>query len=37
MRRAYEHGFGVVTLTDSMATLSQEAQDMALTQNGAFT
>jgi nicotinamidase-related amidase len=33
MRSAYERGFDVVTLTDCTATLSQEAQDMALTHN----
>jgi nicotinamidase-related amidase len=33
MRSAYEHGFDVVTLTDCTATLSQEAQTMALTHN----
>jgi hypothetical protein len=32
MRSAYERGFDVVTLKDCTATLSQEAQDMALTQ-----
>jgi nicotinamidase-related amidase len=31
MRSAYERGFEVVTLKDCMATLSQEAQDAALT------
>jgi nicotinamidase-related amidase len=33
MRSAYERGFDVVTLKDCTATLSQEAQDMALTHN----
>lgn len=33
MRSAYERGFEVVTLKDCTATLSQEAQDMALTHN----
>jgi nicotinamidase-related amidase len=33
MRSAYEHGFDVVTLSDCTATLSQEAQNMALTHN----
>jgi nicotinamidase-related amidase len=33
MRSAYERGFNVVTLKDCTATLSQEAQDMALTHN----
>src|SRR6202162_534312 len=33
MRSAYERGFDVVTLNDCTATLSQEAQDMALAHN----
>lgn len=33
MRSAYERGFDVVTLKDCTATLSQEAQDMALAHN----
>ncbi len=33
MRSAYERGFDVVTLKDCTATMSQEAQDMALTHN----
>jgi nicotinamidase-related amidase len=33
MRSAYERGFDVITLKDCTATLSQEAQDMALTYN----
>src|ERR1700730_10122918 len=33
MRSAYERGFDVVTLKDCTATLSQEAQNMALTHN----
>jgi ureidoacrylate peracid hydrolase len=33
MRSAYERGFDVVTLKDCTATLSQEAQDMALNHN----
>jgi nicotinamidase-related amidase len=33
MRSAYERGFDVITLTDCTATLSQEAQNMALTHN----
>jgi nicotinamidase-related amidase len=33
MRSAYERGFDVITLTDCTATLSQEAQDMALAHN----
>jgi nicotinamidase-related amidase len=33
MRSAYERGLDVVTLTDCTATLSQEAQNMALTHN----
>jgi nicotinamidase-related amidase len=33
MRGAYERGFDVVTLKDCTATLSQEAQDMALAHN----
>jgi ureidoacrylate peracid hydrolase len=33
MRSAYERGFDVVTLSDCTATLSQEAQNMALTHN----
>ena len=33
MRSAYERGFNVVTLKDCTATLSQEAQDMALAHN----
>jgi ureidoacrylate peracid hydrolase len=33
MRSAYERGFDVVTLKDCTVTLSQEAQDMALTHN----
>jgi nicotinamidase-related amidase len=33
MRSAYERGFDVVTLKDCTATLSQQAQDMALTHN----
>ena len=33
MRSAYERGFDVVTLKDCTATLSQEAQDMALIHN----
>jgi nicotinamidase-related amidase len=33
MRSAYERGFDVITLTDCTATLSQDAQNMALTHN----
>jgi nicotinamidase-related amidase len=33
MRSAYERGFDVITLKDCTATLSQEAQDMALAHN----
>jgi len=33
MRSAYERGFDVVTLKDCTATLSQEAQDMAMAHN----
>ena len=33
MRSAYERGFDVITLKDCTATLSQEAQTMALTHN----
>jgi nicotinamidase-related amidase len=33
MRSAYERGFDVVTLKDCTATLSQDAQDAALTHN----
>ena len=33
MRTAYEKGYDVITLKDCTATLSQEAQDMALTHN----
>jgi nicotinamidase-related amidase len=33
MRSAYERGFDVITLTDCTATLSQEAQNMALIHN----
>ncbi|WP_315838445.1 cysteine hydrolase [Bradyrhizobium prioriisuperbiae] len=33
MRSAYERGFDVITLKDCTATLSREAQEMALTHN----